>query len=124
MRKAKPILLAVATLAVLTAFFALARPGGEGIAPRSGGTPMADKVTKSDAEWQQLLSPEQYHVARRKGTERAFTGEYWNTKDDGVYECVCCGQPLFDAATKFDSGTGWPSYWAPIAEGNVALISD
>ncbi len=85
---------------------------------------MDDKVNKSDVEWRQMLTPEQFRVTRQKGTERAFTGVYWNTKDDGVYQCVCCGQPLFDAKTKFDSGTGWPSFWQPTAEKNVSLHAD
>jgi peptide-methionine (R)-S-oxide reductase len=81
-------------------------------------------VVKTDAEWKTQLTPEQYHVTRRKGTERAFTGCYWNTKDDGVYQCICCGQPLFDANTKYDSGTGWPSFWQPIAADQLALEHD
>jgi peptide-methionine (R)-S-oxide reductase len=85
---------------------------------------MADKIKKSDAEWRAQLTPEQFHVAREKGTERAFTGEYANTKTPGTYVCVCCGQPLFDAATKFDSGTGWPSFWQPLSPGAVATESD
>ncbi len=85
---------------------------------------MSAKIKKTDEEWLRLLTEEQYRVARRKGTERAFTGAYWNTKQDGVYQCACCGQPLFDSQTKFDSGTGWPSYWQPIAEHAVALESD
>ncbi len=79
---------------------------------------------KSDEEWQKILTPEQFNVTRKKGTERAFTGVYWNTKDDGVFTCVCCGQPLFDTTTKFDSGTGWPSFWQPIAKDNVDLEAD
>ncbi|HEY1264137.1 MAG TPA: peptide-methionine (R)-S-oxide reductase, partial [Terriglobales bacterium] len=67
---------------------------------------MSQKVTKTDQEWQEKLSPEQYHVARQAGTERAFTGKYWNTKEKGTYACVCCGEPLFSSETKFDSGTG------------------
>jgi peptide-methionine (R)-S-oxide reductase len=90
-----------------------------------GGTSVvSDKVKKSDADWRNQLTEEQYQVTRRKGTERAFTGEYWNTKKDGVYVCVCCGQPLFDANTKFDSGTGWPSFWQPLASANVELEQD
>jgi peptide-methionine (R)-S-oxide reductase len=84
----------------------------------------SDKIVKSDAEWKQQLTPEQYHVTRKHGTERAFSGEYWNKKDPGLYRCICCGMPLFDAATKFESGTGWPSFWAPVAEGAVATKED
>jgi peptide-methionine (R)-S-oxide reductase len=85
---------------------------------------MADKIKKSDAEWRAQLTPEQYHVTREKGTERAFTGECANSKTPGAYVCVCCGQPLFDAATKFDSGTGWPSFWQPLSPDAVATESD
>jgi len=85
---------------------------------------MADKVTKTDQEWKEQLSPEQYQVARQCGTERAFTGKYWNTKDKGTYNCVCCGEPLFTSETKFDSGTGWPSFYQPVAEGAVATHTD
>ena len=88
------------------------------------GTPMGEKVVKSEAEWRELLTPQQFQVTRRKGTERAFTGEYWNHKADGTYCCVCCGQPLFDSSTKFDSGTGWPSFWAPIDDEHVSLLPD
>jgi len=85
---------------------------------------MNNKIEKTEAEWRDLLSPEQFRVTRQKGTERAFSGAYWDTKEDGIYKCVCCGQPLFDAKTKFDSGTGWPSFWEPIATDNVALRAD
>jgi len=85
---------------------------------------MADKIVKTDDEWGQQLTQEQFRVTRQKGTERAFTGDYWNEKKKGVYQCICCGQPLFDSATKFDSGTGWPSFWQPIAEENVHLETD
>jgi peptide-methionine (R)-S-oxide reductase len=86
--------------------------------------PRSPKLLKSDQEWRQQLSQEQYHVTREKGTERAFTGEYWNNKHAGIYRCVCCGTPLFDSASKFDSGTGWPSFWRPVDEQNVATEVD
>jgi peptide-methionine (R)-S-oxide reductase len=85
---------------------------------------MAAKVTRSDAEWREQLTPEQYRITRQKGTERAFTGEYHDTKDSGVYRCVGCGTPVFDSETKFDSGTGWPSFYAPISPENVETESD
>ena len=85
---------------------------------------MSDKVTKSDAEWRAELTPEQYRVCRQKGTERAFIGKYHDCHEDGVYRCACCGQALYDAQSKFDSGTGWPSFWAPVAEQNVSYESD
>lgn len=85
---------------------------------------MSDKIAKSDAEWRAQLTDEQFHVARRKGTERAFTGAYWNEHKSGTYACVCCGQELFSSDTKFDSGTGWPSFTAPLAEGRVATETD
>ncbi|MDQ3506944.1 MAG: peptide-methionine (R)-S-oxide reductase MsrB [Actinomycetota bacterium] len=83
-----------------------------------------DKVEKTDDEWWASLTPEQYRVARKKGTERAFSGQHWNTKDAGTYNCICCGTPLFSSETKYDSGTGWPSFWEPMIEENVACESD
>jgi len=85
---------------------------------------MTDKTTKTDAQWRAELTPEQYRVARHKGTERAFTGEYWDHHEKGMYRCVCCGTPLFSSETKFDSGTGWPSFWAPEAPERVATKED
>jgi peptide-methionine (R)-S-oxide reductase len=83
-----------------------------------------EPVMKTDEEWKVILTPEQYRVTRQKGTERAFTGEYWKNHDDGIFNCVCCGQPLFDSRTKYESGTGWPSFWQPIDEDNVSLLGD
>lgn len=85
---------------------------------------MTDKVVKTDAEWRAELSPEEYHVTREHGTERAFTGRTWDEKRAGRYDCVCCGQPLFSSETKFESGTGWPSYYAPISEEAVVTKRD
>jgi peptide-methionine (R)-S-oxide reductase len=85
---------------------------------------MVDKIHKTDDEWKQELTPEQFRVTRKKGTERAFTGEYHDSKEQGIYHCVCCGNPLFTSDTKYDSGTGWPSFWQPVAQENVALEQD
>ena len=83
-----------------------------------------DKITKTDDEWRRQLTPEQYKVTRQKGTERAFTGKYDKCKDPGIYVCICCGNPLFDASAKFDSGTGWPSFFKPVADAAVAEEED
>ena len=85
---------------------------------------MGEKIVKTDAQWRAELTPEQYEIARKKGTERAFTGALWNTKTPGVYACVCCGQELFGSETKFDSGTGWPSFSAPLAADRVETETD
>ncbi|MGE5663957.1 MAG: peptide-methionine (R)-S-oxide reductase MsrB [Deltaproteobacteria bacterium] len=85
---------------------------------------MVARVNKPDAEWKKQLTPEQFEVTRRKGTERAFTGKYWNSHEKGTYRCVCCGNDLFRSETKFDSGTGWPSFFAPIAAENVRTEDD
>ncbi|HTA24300.1 MAG TPA: peptide-methionine (R)-S-oxide reductase MsrB [Terriglobales bacterium] len=82
------------------------------------------KITKSEEEWKQQLSPEQFHVARKAGTEPAFTGKYWDTKEKGTYNCVCCGTPLFESDTKFNSGTGWPSFYKPVDATAVAEHTD
>ena len=85
---------------------------------------MSDKITKTDDDWKKQLSPEQYQVTRKAGTEPAFTGKYWKTKDKGTYHCVCCGAPLFSSETKFDSGTGWPSFYQPVEQGAIEEESD
>ncbi len=86
--------------------------------------PMKAKIHKTDDEWRKELTPLQYEVARNHGTERAFSGEYWNLHDSGTYVCVCCGQPLFSSATKFESGTGWPSFYAPLAPDDIEEHTD
>jgi peptide-methionine (R)-S-oxide reductase len=83
-----------------------------------------EKITKTDAEWKAQLTPEQYNVARKHGTERAFTGKYHATKDPGMYQCICCGQDLFSSDTKFDSGTGWPSFFKPLSKEAVTEKDD
>jgi peptide-methionine (R)-S-oxide reductase len=85
---------------------------------------MTEKVLKNDNEWKQQLTPLQFEVTRKKGTERAFTGEYWNNHEKGIYKCVCCGADLFTSDTKFESGTGWPSFYQPIAKENVEEETD
>jgi peptide-methionine (R)-S-oxide reductase len=85
---------------------------------------MSERVKKTDAEWREQLAPEQYEVCRQKGTERAFTGIYWDCKDDGIYRCVCCEHELFHSDSKYDSGTGWPSFSEPLAEGRVRTEAD
>lgn len=85
---------------------------------------MSKKVLKTDQEWKEQLTPEQYRITRQKGTERPFSGEYYASKEKGIYQCVCCGAELFNSETKFESGTGWPSFWAPIDEESVSSEAD
>ncbi len=85
---------------------------------------MKEKIKKTDAEWKKELSEEQFHICRKKGTERPFTGQYWDCHETGVYRCTCCGNELFSSETKFDSGTGWPSFWAPVSEENITAEQD
>jgi peptide-methionine (R)-S-oxide reductase len=89
-----------------------------------GVSVMTDKIRKSDEEWRQQLTPEQYRVTRKKGTEPAFTGKYNSSKEPGIYRCVCCGNPLFDSDAKFDSGTGWPSFYEPASKNSVSTETD
>jgi peptide-methionine (R)-S-oxide reductase len=83
-----------------------------------------DELPKNETEWRDRLTPEQYEVTQRAGTERAFTGEYWDCHKDGTYTCVCCGAPLFSSETKFESGSGWPSFWTPVADDAIDERSD
>ena len=83
-----------------------------------------EKIQKTDEEWKKELTPEQFSICRDKGTERAFTGQYWDSHEQGIYRCACCGNELFTSETKFDSGTGWPSFFAPISEENVETETD
>lgn len=85
---------------------------------------MSDKISKTEGEWRQQLTPEQFQICRNKGTEIAFTGQYWDCREDGIYRCVCCDNPLFGSDTKFDSGTGWPSFWDPFSEDAVSTEID
>jgi peptide-methionine (R)-S-oxide reductase len=85
---------------------------------------MDEKIKKPDEEWKKELTPEQYNICRQKGTEPAFTGQYWDSHEKGIYRCACCGNELFSSDTKFDSGTGWPSFWEPIATKNVDTEED
>ena len=91
---------------------------------RRGETIQVNKVVKSDTEWQKELTPEEFAVTRKKGTEHAFTGRYWDNHEPGVYRCACCGNTLFSSGEKFESGSGWPSFWAPAAQENVGTESD
>lgn len=85
---------------------------------------MTEKVKKSEEEWRKQLSPDEFHITRQKGTERAFTGKYWNNHENGVYRCVACGNDLFSSTTKFESGSGWPSFYQPVAKENVETETD
>ena len=124
-------LLLLAAVPVLAAGALLvARPQspskGAPMSPASTAAPLdrPDRIVKTDAEWKKILTPEQYTVTRKKGTERAFTGPNWDNHAKGTYVCVCCDLPLFDSETKFDSGTGWPSFWRPIGPDAVREVSD
>ncbi len=85
---------------------------------------MGDEIDRTEDDWREILTEEQFHVCREKGTERAFTGSYWDTKTPGVYRCVACGEPLFSSQEKYDSGSGWPSFWQPLADDAVGTETD
>jgi peptide-methionine (R)-S-oxide reductase len=125
----RTLFVALSLIALAAGVAFLARPGASKGDPMPSVTPApaherADRIVKTDAEWKKLLTPEQYYVTRQKGTERAFTGPYWDNHAQGTYHCVACDLPLFDSETKFDSGTGWPSFWQPIAKDAVSEHSD
>ena len=124
MKRYRPILFGAAgavLFALLWSFTMSSQSRGHAIRI---GQPKEGRVEKSDAEWKAELPADAFRVARQSGTERAFTGATWDTKADGVYRCVCCGQALFDSNTKFDSGTGWPSFWQPADEEAISLFGD
>ena len=118
--------IALAALGIAGLLAIHAAPGA-GAADRKGTAAAQEgikKIVKTDEQWKKQLTPEQYRVLRQKGTETAFTGAYWNNHAKGIYRCAACGLELFDSRTKFDSGTGWPSFWAPIAKANVTEETD
>lgn len=119
----KTIILLCLLIALAGVYFAQAQKGKE-IKLTKQSKYKGEKVVKTEEEWKSILTPMQFNVARKKGTERAFTGEYWDHHENGVYACVCCGQELFSSKHKFDSGTGWPSFWQPIAKENIGSEED
>ncbi|GIW82937.1 MAG: peptide methionine sulfoxide reductase MsrB [Gemmatales bacterium] len=92
--------------------------------PKKKGAKVIEKIKKTDEEWRKILTEEQYRVTRQHGTEPAFRNEYWNNKKDGIYRCVCCGLELFDSRAKYDSGTGWPSFWEPFDQAHIGTTTD
>lgn len=114
--------ISLAALIGVTGFFAVAKTNGK--ADKAKPKPVARKVVKTDAEWKKILTPEQFEVTRKAGTEPPFTGKYWNNHEKGTYKCVGCGQELFKSDTKFESGTGWPSFWKPVTKNAVEEHTD
>jgi peptide-methionine (R)-S-oxide reductase len=115
---------AMKSIAILTALACLALVACDGAPRPDADAPDPEKIVKTEREWREQLTPEQYRITRQAGTERAFTGEYYATKVPGTYRCVCCGQELFRSETKYDSGSGWPSFYAPAAKENVEVRED
>jgi peptide-methionine (R)-S-oxide reductase len=118
------ISIVISIFALALSSVSCAQQSRKGDAATMSTTSRTDKVVKTEAEWRKQLTEEQYNVTREAGTERAFTGKYWDNHATGTYTCVCCGLPLFDSETKFESGTGWPSYYQPISGDDVAEITD
>lgn len=121
MKKYMPWLI-VATI-LLTGLFVRNSISGEN-KEKKGAKKKVGKIVKTDREWQEILTPEQYRITRQGGTERAFTGKYYYHKEEGIYTCVCCGNPLFDSRHKYDSGSGWPSFWEVIDDDNILKVED
>src|ERR1017187_5822828 len=129
MRRRDFLALTLPVLAGAGALAAIGLAGGEKSSPPKGSAmpdtaSAGDRVVKTEAEWKKLLTPEQFNVTRKKGTERAFTGPNWDNHAKGTYACVCCDLPLFSSETKFDSGTGWPSFWQPLTRNSVKTAED
>ncbi len=124
MKRAILFLVFATLIAGATASFGAAARQIKVFSAKRGAYVMTDRVQKTDQEWKKSLTEEQFIVARKKGTERAFTGAYWNNHEKGVYKCACCGNDLFTSDTKFESGTGWPSFWKPIAPENLKSETD
>jgi len=118
------LLILIGALCVAVCFGCQAPPTNSNHYPRQDGDDISDKVIKTDEEWRQILTPEQYRVTRMKGTERPFTGEFNDFYEEGTYLCICCGNALFSSDAKYDSGTGWPSFWAPISDQSIATARD
>jgi peptide-methionine (R)-S-oxide reductase len=129
-RKAIGITVIVLVFGFLAAVLAVQKSGEQSRGKQEKGTvrsetmAMTDKVDKTNEQWRKELSPEQYHILREAGTERAFTGAYWDNHEKGIYYCAACGLPVFSSDTKFDSGTGWPSYYTPVSKENIIEESD
>ncbi|MBI5170990.1 MAG: peptide-methionine (R)-S-oxide reductase MsrB [Candidatus Eisenbacteria bacterium] len=119
----RPFALTLIALALSATVAIAGKPSRPSSAPASSAAKV-DRIERSDAEWKRLLTPQQYDVLRRAGTERAFTGAYWNEHRKGSYRCAGCALPLFESATKFDSGTGWPSFWQPVKSAHVTIGTD
>ena len=118
------LLAAAGLLCLSSACSNYSAPGGSNGTIKQEEVDMSWEVVKTDEEWRQILTPEQYNVTRKKGTEPPFSGKYYDFKEKGIYSCVCCGNELFCSEAKFDSGTGWPSFWAPISEQNIEMAPD